>query len=216
MASAGSKSRGSVLLRRIDSPRRGPTLNQPDAVAESVEGRIGLEVKRLREASGLSLRAFADRSGFSPSFISQLENGQVSPSIASLAKIGAALGITLPELFARSSDDESAVVRATARPTYHSSWSRADIAALTPRFGAMEGLIVTLEPGGMSGKHPSAIQTDQFALVFSGMVRLTLGQEVMTLRRGDAVQIQARMPHLWENASGRSTQIVLVSLRSVR
>ena len=59
-------------------------------------------------------------------------------------------------------------------------------------------------------------QTDQFALVFSGMVRLTLGQEVMTLRRGDAVQIQARMPHLWENASGRSTQIVLVSLRSVR
>ena len=121
-------------------------LDQPNAVVDSVEGRIGLEVKRLREASGMSLRAFADRSGFSPSFISQLENGQVSPSIASLAKISAALGITLPELFARSSDDESAVVRATARPTYHSSWSRADIAALTPRFGAMEGLIVTLEP----------------------------------------------------------------------
>jgi transcriptional regulator with XRE-family HTH domain len=178
-----------------------------------VEARIGSEVKRLREASGMSLRAFADRSGFSPSFISQLENGQVSPSIASLAKIGAALGITLPELFARSSDDESAVVRATARPTYHSSWSRADIAALTPRFGAMEALIVTLEPGGMSGKHPSAVQNDQFALVFSGMVRLTLEQEVMTLRRGDAVQIQARVPHLWENVSGRSTQIVLVSLR---
>ena len=164
----------------------------------------------------MSLRAFADRSGFSPSFISQLENGQVSPSIASLAKIGAALNTTLPELFSRSVDGERPVVRAAARPTYRSSWSRAEIAALTPRYGALEALIVTLEPEGMSGKHPSPSTMDQFAFVFAGVVKLTLDQEVMTLHRGDAVQIVARVPHLWHNTSRRATQIVLVSLRGGR
>jgi transcriptional regulator with XRE-family HTH domain len=173
-------------------------------------------VKRLREGAGLSLRAFADRSGFSPSFISQLENGQVSPSIASLAKIGAALNTTLPELFSRSIESESPIVRATDRQTYRSSWSRAEISTLTPRYGALEALIVTLEPEGMSGKHPSPSPMDQFAFVFAGTVRLTLDQDVMTLHRGDAVQIVARTPHQWQNTSRRATQIVLVSLRGGR
>jgi transcriptional regulator with XRE-family HTH domain len=172
-----------------------------------------LEVRRLREASGLSLRALADRAGFSPSFISLLENGQVSPSIASLAKIGAALNTALPALFARLSGDESPIVRAKARPTFRSSWSRAGIAALTRGPGAFEALIVTLEPGGMSGKHPSATDADQFALVFSGSVQLTLDQEVMILRRGDTAQIVARVPHLWHNPFRRPTEIVLVSQR---
>jgi XRE family transcriptional regulator, regulator of sulfur utilization len=195
---------------------RGFSLEPSSAAGQGVEARIGLEIRRLREAAGISVRAFADRVGFSASFISQLENGQVSPSIASLAKISAGLSTTLPELFARSSDNESAVVRAKARPTFRSSWSRAEISTLTPRYGALESLMVSLEPGGMSGKHPSMSEHDQFALVFSGTVQLTLDQELLTLSRGDSVQIVARVPHVWHNTSRRPAQVVLVSMRRPR
>jgi quercetin dioxygenase-like cupin family protein len=189
----------------------------PKALDDSptIETRIGLEVKRMRERAGLSLRAFADRAGFSPSFISQLENGQVSPSIASLEKIAAQLNMTVKDFFAASSGHDTPVIRAAERPTFRSSWSKAQVAALTSMGTghALEALMVTLEPGGESAKHPSPTRYDQFAIVFSGTLELTLGDETLVLAAGDAVQIAAGLGHRWVNRQRRAAQVVLVSRR---
>lgn len=180
-----------------------------------VETRIGTEIKRLRERAGLSVRAFADRLNFSASFISQLENGQVSPSIASLEKIAAQLNITLKDFFASATESDTGIIRAKERPSFRSSWSRAQVAALTSmgKGYALEALMVTLEPEGESAKHPSPLTYDQFAIVFSGTLELTLDEETMTLRRGDALQIPAGTRHRWTNRQRRSAQVVLVSTR---
>jgi transcriptional regulator with XRE-family HTH domain len=61
--------------------------------------QVGELVRELREARRLSVRALAAQAGFSPSFISQVENEQASPSIASLERIATALGVTLVEFF---------------------------------------------------------------------------------------------------------------------
>jgi mannose-6-phosphate isomerase-like protein (cupin superfamily) len=62
-------------------------------MSKPVEPRIiGEHVRRLRLKRHASVRAFAAQTGFSPSFISQLENGQVSPSLGSMQKIAEALG----------------------------------------------------------------------------------------------------------------------------
>ena len=51
-------------------------------MAKPVEPQIiGEHIRRLRSERHVSVRAFAAQTGFSPSFISQLENGQVSPSL---------------------------------------------------------------------------------------------------------------------------------------
>ena len=190
-------------------------MSSSQTLVEPIEVRLGLELRRLRESAGASVRAFAERVGFSASFISQLENGQVSPSIASLAKIAAALNTTPAELFARCSPDTaSSVTRARKRPSFRSSWSRAQISVLTAGFGPMGAIMVTLEPGGLSGKEPSPSQYDQFGIVFAGMLELTLGNEVLVLHRGDAVQIVAGMPHRWQNASRRPGQVALISLHA--
>jgi transcriptional regulator with XRE-family HTH domain len=179
----------------------------------NIEAQIGLTVKRLREAAGLSVRAFADRVAFSASFISQLENGQVSPSIASLDKIAAALNTTINEFFASPDVPDSFVVRANERPSFRSMWSRAEISPLTPmgKLRGPEALIVTLEPGGQSGKHPTPLMYDQFAIVFMGRLELTLADQILALRRGDAAQIPAGTPHRWRNLHRRAAQVVLVS-----
>ena len=62
-------------------------------MGKSVEPQIiGEHIRRLRLERHVSVRAFAAQTGFSPSFISQLENGQVSPSLGSLQKIAETLG----------------------------------------------------------------------------------------------------------------------------
>src|SRR5258708_5984895 len=60
---------------------------------------IGEHIRRLRSDRRITVRAFAAETGFSASFISQLENGQVAPALGSLHKIAEALGGTLGEVF---------------------------------------------------------------------------------------------------------------------
>jgi quercetin dioxygenase-like cupin family protein len=182
---------------------------------ETAEQRIGPELKRLRERAGLSVRAFAEQAGFSASFISQLENGVVSPSIASLEKIAAMLGMTLGDLFAASEATDVAVVRADVRPNFRSSWSKARIEALMPLSAgrSLEAMMVTIEPGGTSGKRPAAGTLDQLAVVFDGRLALTLAGEQLELDRGDAVLIRARAPRQWHNTGAVPAQVLIVSSR---
>src|SRR5690625_7293019 len=57
--------------------------------------------KRLKEArvnAGLSLRDLAAQTDISPSQLSQIERGKSEPSVSSLFKLVAALGISLAEV----------------------------------------------------------------------------------------------------------------------
>jgi transcriptional regulator with XRE-family HTH domain len=67
----------------------------PDRVGARMIGQtLGTSLRYLREQHGMSLRALAERVDFSASFLSQIENGQCSPSISSMEKIANALGVT--------------------------------------------------------------------------------------------------------------------------
>ncbi|MDP9366123.1 MAG: cupin domain-containing protein [Chloroflexota bacterium] len=175
------------------------------------EQRLGETVRRLRTRQGLSVRTLAGRAGFSPSFISQVELGQASPSISSLERIAQALGVGLGEFFRTKTP--TAVVRAGRRAGLASRWSRAEVEALGPTGAgrALEPMMLTLEPGGQSGGHPSGHGGEEFAIVFEGEVVLTLGDEVHRLGRGDAATFPAETPHRWENPGPAPARIVVVT-----
>jgi transcriptional regulator with XRE-family HTH domain len=61
---------------------------------------VGERMRQLRRGLGMSVRALATTTGFSPSLISQAENNQVTPSIGSLERIAMALGVNLSQFFA--------------------------------------------------------------------------------------------------------------------
>ena len=186
--------------------------------AERIEQRLGHELKRVREATGISLRTLADRAGFSPSFISQVETGQVSPSIASLEQIAATLNVSLAQLFAPPETAEVVLVRADARPSFRSSWSRARIDSLMPtgKHQPLEAIMVTIEAGGSSGKRAAGVACDQLGMIISGQLTLTLAEDTFEMERGDAVLIRARTPHRWQNRGHAMAEVLLVSSRTAR
>jgi transcriptional regulator with XRE-family HTH domain len=176
---------------------------------------VGELVRRLREQRGLSLRALASATDFSPSFISQLENGQVSPSIGSMERIAATLGVTLGEFFAALGSSEGGiVVRAADRVELPSAWSSATLEALSPmsRGRLVEPLLITLQPGGRSGKHPTAQPREEFAFVLEGQVELTLGPDAMTLSCGDSVTILRGELRRWMNNGTAPARILVVAV----
>jgi transcriptional regulator with XRE-family HTH domain len=176
---------------------------------------VGEWVRRLRTEQRMSLRTLASRTGFSPSFISQVENGVVSPSIASMEKIAHALGVSLGEFFAAAASGEGGlIVRAHDRLQLSSLWSHGRMEALAPMAGLrLEPVLVTLEPGGRTGKHPYAHAAEEFAFVIEGEPTLTIGPEEHTLRAGDAVTIRPQELRRWENRTQTLVKVLVVSPR---
>jgi len=176
---------------------------------------VGERLRQLRLNAGMSLRTLATKSGFSPSLISQAENGLVTPSIGSLERIAMALGVSLGQFFVESDPSATRLVRASARPQLASTWSPVSIEALGPLDGSstLEPIMLTMAPGGRSGLFPAAPGNEKFALLMAGEATLTLGDEVHVLRPGDAITFIPATPHQWENSSAGPAHVVIVTRR---
>jgi transcriptional regulator with XRE-family HTH domain len=176
-------------------------------------GKLGARLRELRVERGFSVRSFAARTGFSPSFISNVESEVVSPSIGSLEKIASGLGVTLSQLFGSLEASPRVVVRRYERALYKSAWSHSTAAVLTDaatgrKLSAVE---VTIEPGGTSGT-PAVTPQDTVALVLTGALTLTVDQEPLLLAAGDAAYLQKGMTYTWRNETTADAALLLVGI----
>ncbi|MGH2832694.1 MAG: helix-turn-helix domain-containing protein [Solirubrobacteraceae bacterium] len=76
---------------------------------------IGARVRALREASGLSLRDLAARSGVSAPMLSQVERGETSPTLSVAARIAAGLELRLSQFLRLDEGSAVTVVRSAQR-----------------------------------------------------------------------------------------------------
>lgn len=161
---------------------------------------LGERLKAARAAHGLTLRQAADRSGMSRAFLSQVERGEASPSVASLTKIAEALDIHLAELFLPPIQRTEGLVRAgervrmTLRPGEH--WDE----VLSPSLhGKLLVLQSTIHPGAGSGapyQHPA---DEECVIVVGGRLRVEVDGQAHHLEAGDALTYSSRRPHAWLN-----------------
>jgi XRE family transcriptional regulator, regulator of sulfur utilization len=173
---------------------------------------MGGRIRQLRLGLGMSVRSLAAQTGFSPSLISQVEHGQVTPSIGSLERIALVLGVSLGKFFTELDTKAAGLVRATARQTLTSTWSPVSIEALSPMDGSarLESIIMTMAPGGRSGRYPATDSLEKFAFIVEGTVTLTLGDEVYTLTKGDAITFTSPNAYQWENTGADTAQLMIV------
>lgn len=162
----------------------------------------------------MSVRTLAAKTGFSPSLISQVEHGQVTPSIGSLERIALALGVSLGKFFAEPEMKSIGLVRTAFRQKLISTWSPVTIEALGSMNGTsrIEPVMITMAPGGRSGKYPITHVGEKFALVIEGEVSLTLEDEVHVLLTGDAITFTSATPHQWKNTGDGPARVVIVAV----
>lgn len=174
---------------------------------------IGSKVRELRKERGLSVRTLAARTGFSPSFISQMETEAVSPSIASLEKVAEELGVTLGQFFSSLESVPREVIRREERPEYESEWSRSTVELLAdPAPGRkLSAVQITAEPGGTSGKHAAFGMQEAVVLVLSGELIAYLGGQELELYEGDAAYIPEGAGFAWENVGVEEAVFVMVA-----
>lgn len=177
---------------------------------------LGHSLRRLREGRHISLKVLAEQTGFSASFLSQVENGQASPSISSMERIATALGVTLGQFFNHAEASRGSVVRHGDRASLNLEWSLAEIesAGALDRGSQLYAFLVKLRAGGLSGKHARPSTNDEFAFVYKGEVLLTLGETDHLLAPGDSAVIPAGVNRRWRNETTEPVQILIVSAKA--
>ncbi|MFQ5458149.1 MAG: helix-turn-helix domain-containing protein [Myxococcota bacterium] len=171
-------------------------------VAEEFD--IGAKMRALRRARRLTLREVARETGFSPALISQIENNNVSPPIATLAKIARVLRVKVGYFFEEGdAASRFEVVRAGQRrrmgravsPLANRTGYHLEALAYSLRNQKLFPLILTMnkdcDPPGKQYTHDG----EEFLMVLSGRAEVEIGDERYALDPGDSVYLEASLSH---------------------
>jgi len=165
---------------------------------------IGLKIRRLRQERRLTLQAVSDATGLSKPLLSQIENDQVIPPIATLLRISRALKVGLHTFFQEDDHAEKCLlVRAEGRRklqrrssgdiplppySYHSL-------AYGKRNKNMEPFLVEFQVGEWRSELQVSHEGEEFLFLLEGELEMHFGDQVMTLSPGDSVYYESTEPH---------------------
>ncbi|MBE8521400.1 helix-turn-helix transcriptional regulator [Amycolatopsis sp. H6(2020)] len=160
-------------------------------MTDPLTDRLAATVHAARTSQGLSAAALADRSGVSRAMIGKIERGDVQPTAALLAKLSAALGLTLSELIARAEGDERRLVRAAEQPVWVDPDTGYRRRSVSPAAGRPLELVEVELPPGVEVPLTSGTYAflHQQIWVLAGQLRFHEGGQVHELDAGDCLQL---------------------------
>ncbi|MEM9764406.1 MAG: XRE family transcriptional regulator [Pseudomonadota bacterium] len=170
--------------------------------SEVLEVAIGHQVRSLRSKAGLGVGALAEAAGLSAGMLSKIENGHISPSLATLQALSRALAVPITTFFQRFEEARRAVhVKAGEGLSVERVGSRAGHQYSLLGHLAGSGAGVVTEPYLITLSDASdvfpAFRHDgvEFLFVLEGEVGYRHGETVFHLKPGDALFFEADAPH---------------------
>lgn len=161
---------------------------------------LGKMLRKNREEKGISLSDFAKRTGYTKSFISQVEKNKTSPSLSSLLRMTDALGINPQDILHSEDTSEKIMLKKNEREVYYHKKSKAQFEFLFTKNARrkMEPLFITVKAGGLSDSYSH--EGEEFGTVLKGTLELTVGAETFYLEEGDCVYFSSHIKHHWKNS----------------
>ena len=169
------------------------------------------KIRELRLKSGLSQKDLADRMDVTPSFISQLENNQISPSLNSFIQLCKALDVNparffedmrlapFPKIFRRSD------ILSSLQPMEDGTrfYTIIDDEKTTVR-------AVTIPAGIVADAKFHMQETPEFIYVSRGTVAMTFEDRTEILSSGDSIYLKDVMPIKLMSEGGDEAELIVV------
>ncbi len=162
--------------------------------------QLGRKIRDLRLRRGLTVQQLAEATGLSKGFVSQVENGRTSPSLATLQDLAKSLETSVAYLVVEE-DQVPYVVRRNERPhmSVNGNTSRVEVMSAQPRRN-LELLQCELPVSSAMSDKRHFHHGEEVVLCTDGRVSLTCGEHVVILEAGDSCHFDGRVPHSIDNA----------------
>ncbi len=183
---------------------------------ERTVSALGAKVAAARAERGWSLAQLAQRAGISPAAVHKIEKSGMTPTIASLMKIAAALGKSVSFFVDEPSTPDVTVVRADDRATVYTSKQGLDLRNISGRYGPFQiaGAEAVAEPYADSGPMPMNHPGEELVIVTEGVMVFTVDGERYELGPGDSIHFRTRLPHSWANPADNPARAIWLVVRS--
>jgi transcriptional regulator with XRE-family HTH domain len=153
---------------------------------------VGARIRQRRKELGYSLRELGARTNLTASFLSQVENGQCSLSLASLQRIATALEVPM-FAFLETTRPPSPIMRADERPRLDICDPEICYELLSRNLGGqLMAIVIRVQPGGRRIADRLAQPTDEIMFVLKGKLSITVDDQTYLLDPGDAICYQGR------------------------
>ncbi|MGR3804673.1 helix-turn-helix domain-containing protein [Marinibacterium profundimaris] len=178
---------------------------------------IGAKLRARRRALKLTLQEVAERAGLSTGFMSQAERDIAVPSLTSLHRICAVLGIAVQDVLPGTGPAPEAT-RRDARPKL-SLRQDSDPALAYERISTtfpgsvLNSVIMREAPGYRS--EPQSHEGEEIFFVLDGALTVELEGERFELEAGDSLHFSSRRLHSTWNHTDRETAILHVCTMDV-
>lgn len=172
---------------------------------------IGAKINQLRKKNGLTQEELADRCELSKGFISQVERGLTSPSIATLIDILECLGTNLKDFFNESSQEKIVFTKEDVFEKENEEEGNM-ITWLIPNAqkNDMEPILINIEPGGQSFLD-APHEGEEFGYVLAGNVYVHLGNKKFKAKKGDSFYFRPTGDHYLQNIGKTRATVLWVS-----
>jgi transcriptional regulator with XRE-family HTH domain len=189
--------------------------HRADAVSDP-GANLAANLRRLREARGLSQQQVARLSGMPRPTWASLESGSANPTLAILTRAAAALQVSIEELIGPPRTEARLFAAGEARVRRRQG---AQIRPLLPE--AIPGLDISrmeLAPGGSLTGIPHTPGTREYLTCESGRIELVASGERWELGPGDSLVFRGDQRHGYRNleTARRAVAISVVCFAPVR
>ncbi len=178
---------------------------------------LGGRIKALRQERGLQQRQLAERSGLTPSMVSQIESGRLTPSLHTVAKLAGALGVPIASLFETTPNGRIQVSWKADSPVVSfdgttERWHVLGAGLFQGKIRAVVSTITGKGPGVKTEKVIIAPGQMKLFYVIEGKVALHYNGDRHVLGAGDSAVLDGGVPHGWENLGTRQAKALWVIL----
>jgi transcriptional regulator with XRE-family HTH domain len=185
------------------------------SLPDDVAAAVAENTRRLRQARGWSLDAFAARSGVSKGMLVQLEQARTNPSLGTLCRVAEALSVTLAALI---ETDEAPAVRVVADGTTLWTGSSGGSAQLLVGSDEREHVELwrwELAPGEVHRTDEGHIEgTLELVHVLDGELTLEVDGDDHVVGPGGAASYPGDRPHIYRNLGSEPCRFVMVVLQA--
>lgn len=174
---------------------------------------MSMRLKLLRKKLGMTLETLAEKTGMTKSYLSKVERGLSTPSIATALKLSKALSVPVEELFAEEGaasegyslvrhDERQPLARDDEGPAYASLARQIGDRALLP--------FIVHPPRDFSHSTFKEHLGEEFIFVHRGRVEVDFLSERLTLETGDALHFNAQKPHRLRSLGEEQAELLVV------
>jgi len=189
-------------------------LTLPDI--ERTVSALGAKLASARAERGWSLAELARRAGVSTASVHKIEKSGMTPTIATLMKVAAALGTSVSFFIDEDVEVPAAiVVRGGDRARLYTSKTGIALDNVSGRYGRyrLAGAEAVVEPRANSGPDAMRHPGEELIYLLEGALCFTVDGKPIDLGAGDSIHFRTDRPHTWENPSERPARALWFMVR---